>query len=200
MAVQSTDLLMIERAGVLHKAAVSDLPSGGGGADPGLVLVGPPQVVTAPVAAVDFDLPAEYSRFRLVVNGLTNSVGVAQTRLTLSTDGGATFISSGNHKVFTLQYAYGSTTPNITSSSAVPFMILLQNPGGATNLKQSGVFDLLSLSDVLSAQCFLDMDVYGSFISNRREMAARVNTIRISQSTNQIATGTFSLYAYKETA
>lgn len=34
MPVQSTDLLIVERAGTLYKAAVSDLPSGGGGSDP----------------------------------------------------------------------------------------------------------------------------------------------------------------------
>ena len=33
MAVTSTDLLMIERGGTLYKAPVSELPSGGGGAD-----------------------------------------------------------------------------------------------------------------------------------------------------------------------
>jgi hypothetical protein len=34
MAVQATDLLVISRGGVLYKAPVSDLPSGGGGSDP----------------------------------------------------------------------------------------------------------------------------------------------------------------------
>jgi len=165
----------------------------------GLVLLAVETVTTA-VSAIDIDIPAGYTRFKLCIDDLTNSVSStgAQTRVTLSTDGGSTFISSGDHKILSQGVQYGYTNVSWTSSTGVPFLIAIQTFSG-TNAPQSAVHEITVSDDVFVMQGFYDFDDSAAFISNRREMTARVDTIRISQSSNNIATGRIALYGYKET-
>lgn len=156
------------------------------------------EVISTAVSAVDFDLPAEYSRFRLVINNST-CTALAQVRLTLSTDGGSEFISSGDHKSRLNLIAYGAASDAIQSYNILSFMLLMQTGGNSTNAARNGVYEILSLTDVFSAQGFTDTDGYGTFYSNRREMTSRANMMRINPHSATFATGTFSLYAYKET-
>ena len=166
----------------------------------GLVLLAVETVTTA-VSAIDIDIPAGYTRFKLCIDDLTNSVSStgAQTRVTLSTDGGSTFISSGDHKIAGQTLIYGSTNDYWTSSTAVPFMLAIQATFGGTNAPQSAVHEITVSDDVFVMQGFFDFDDSAAFISNRREMTARVDTIRISQHSGNIATGKVRLFGYRET-
>jgi hypothetical protein len=164
---------------------------------PGLILL-QQEVISTPVSAVDFDLPAEYSRYKLVINNST-CTALAQVRLTLSTDGGSTFISSGDHKSRLNLIAYGTASDAIQSYNILSFMLLMQIGGNSTNAARNGVYEILSLTDVFSAQGFTDTDGYGTFYSNRREMTTRADMMRINPHSTTFASGTFSLYAYKET-
>lgn len=156
------------------------------------------EVITTAVSAVDFDLPAEYSRYKLVLEDITNDTAIGQTRMQVSTDGGATFISTGDHNLFMNAIQYGFTTNSFTSTSGAGFFLLIQQLGGSTNNPRGGTFEIKTGADYFSAQGFTDTDKHGYFTSNRREMTARANAIRVYESANNFGSGTISLYAYKE--
>lgn len=156
------------------------------------------ETVTTAVSAIDIDIPAGYTRFKLCIDDITNSASAAQTRVTLSTDGGSTFISSGDHKIAAQILTYGSTSVSWTSSTGVAFMLAIQITGSGTNVAQSAIHEIAVSDDVFVMQGFYDYDDSTAFISNRREMTARVDTIRISQSSGDIATGTVRLFGYRE--
>lgn len=165
----------------------------------GLVLLAEETVTTA-VSAIDIDIPVGYTRFKLCIDGITNSASStgAQTRVTLSTDGGSTFISSADHKIIAQRLTYGASGVAWTSSTGVAFMLAIQFTTFGTNAPQSAVHEVTVSDDVFVMQGFYDFDDHTAFISNRREMTARVDTIRISQSSGSIATGKVRLFGYRE--
>lgn len=166
----------------------------------GLVLL-TVETVTTPVSAIDIDIPAGYTRFKLCIDDITNSASStgAQTRVTLSTDGGSTFISSADHKIVGQGMTYGSSSVSWTSSTGAGFLLAIQPTFGGTNAPQSAVHEVTVSDDVFVMQGFYDFDDIAAFISNRREMTARVDAIRISQSSGSIATGNVRLFGYRET-
>lgn len=165
----------------------------------GLVLL-TEETVTVAVSAIDINIPVGYTRFKLCIDDITNSASStgAQTRVTLSTDGGSTFISSGDHKVVAQQMTYGSSGVTWTSSTTVAFLLAIQFTTFGTNAPQSAVHEITVSDDVFVMQGFFDFDDIAAFISNRREMTARVDTIRISQNSGNIATGKVRLFGYRE--
>tara|TARA_R110000851_G_C12978892_1_gene556160 strand:+ start:139 stop:930 length:792 start_codon:yes stop_codon:yes gene_type:complete len=166
-------------------------------ADVGGITLLSQDVITTAVAAVDIDLPAGYTRFRLIVEGITNDTAVTQTQMKLSTDGGSTFLSS-NYKVFLNRIQYGTTTDSKVSTTTSGTFIAIMNSGGVTNLSRGFAFDVVNNSDYFSAMGSVDNDQYGYFTSMRREMSAKADVLRVLEPVNNFATGTFSLYGYKE--
>ena len=71
------------------------------GEDLGGVVLLTEETITTAVSAIDIDIPVGYTRFKLCIDDITNSASStnAQTLVTLSTDGGSTFISSADHKL-----------------------------------------------------------------------------------------------------
>lgn len=170
------------------------LEDGGGG----LTLL-TKELVSTPVSAIDVTIPSGYTRFRLLLDDITNTVSAGQMRVTLSTDGGSSFISSGDHKIVAQQLAYGSTSVSWTSSTGVPFLLVSQDLGGSDNSPKSAVYDISVLDDVFVMQGSFDRNDSAAWVSNRREMAARVDTIRIAPGANSLAAGSMvRLYGYKE--
>jgi hypothetical protein len=170
------------------------------GEDLGGVVLLTVETVTTAVSAIDIDIPAGYTRFKLCIDDITNSASStgAQTRVTLSTDGGSTFISSTDHKIVAQVMGYGSSGVAWTSSTGAAFLLAIQIVAGGTNAPQSAVHEITVSDDVFVMQGFYDCDASVAFISNRREMTARVDTIRISQSSGSIATGKVRLFGYRE--
>ena len=167
----------------------------------GLTLLTAETVTTANVAAVDIDIPAEYTRFKLCLDDITNDAAsyALHARITVSTDGGNTFISSADHNVVTQGLTYGSTSVTWSSSNNLTFFLATQTDGIGNNSPQSAVHEITVSDDMFVMQGFYDTDRFAGFISNRRGMAARVDTIRISLNSSNFATGRIALYGYKET-
>lgn len=167
--------------------------------EPGLTLL-TKELVSTPVSAIDVTIPSGYTRFRLLLDDITNTVSAGQIRVTLSTDGGSTFISSGDHKIVGQTLTYGFTSIVWTSSTSVPFLLAIQTTGGGNNSPRSAVYDISVLDDVFVMQGSYNFNDSTAWFSNRREMAARVNTIRIAPGANNLAAGSMvRLYGYKET-
>jgi len=196
MAVTSTDLLMIERGGTLYKAPVSELPSGGGGAA-GLVLL-QKETITTDVAAIDFDLPSGYSRFRFIGHDISTGASTRQIRMNLSVDGGSTFITAGDHKVLIESTRYASTVKTNSNSNAVGFF-LLQNTGlSVDNVGVSFTVDISSDAELFTALGFGSMPSGAGTILLRRDMTAKADLLRLTQNADSFTAGTLSLYGYKE--
>ena len=170
------------------------------GEDLGGVVLLTVETVTTAVSAIDIDIPAGYTRFKLCLDDITNSASStnAQTLVTLSTDGGSTFISSSDHKNVAQGMNYGFVSTTWISSPAAPFFFAILPTGSNTNAPKSAVHEITLSDDVFVMQGFYDCDNSTAFISNRREMTARVDTIRISQSSGNIATGKVRLFGYRE--
>lgn len=165
----------------------------------GLVLLAK-ELVSTPVSAIDVTIPSGYTRFRLLLDNITNTVSAGQIRVTLSTDGGSSFISSGDHKIVAQQLPYGSTSISWTSSTGVGFLLAIQATFSGDNSPRSAVHDISVLDDVFVMQGSFDFNDSAAWISNRREMTARVDTIRIAPHANNLAAGSMvRLYGYKET-
>ena len=198
MAVTSTDLLMIERSGTLYKAPVSELPSGGGGGGAAGLTLLQQETITTNVAAIDFDLPSGYSRFRFIGHGISTGASTRQIRMNLSVDGGSTFITTGDHKVLIESPLYGSTTETRSNSSAVGFF-LLQNTGlSIDNVGISFTVDISSDAEFFTALGFGSMPSAAGTILLRRDMTAKADLLRLTQNADSFTAGTLSLYGYKE--
>ena len=160
------------------------------------------EVVSSSVSAVDLDLPAGYTRYKLCVDGLTNDTALTWTVAQISTDGGSTFISTG-YKYMANYYRYDlGTTLTGSSSASTSVMPLIHDEAvnGASNPNNdaSATFEIISNENAFALQGFGDCNGVGAFLTNRREMTAKAGTIRIYYLSNNIATGRFSLYGYKE--
>jgi hypothetical protein len=199
MAVVGTDLLMIERSGTLYKTPVSDLPSGGGGTA-GITLI-QQEVISTAVSAVDFDLPAEYSRYRLIIQDLTYSSSGSYLFGTISLDGGITFEST--------DYAYRVdkwfSSTGVTSQSFYPTngMVLVGND--LDDNPTHSVMDIVNTPNQISVNATtLAVKPTATAYAHRhisagwRQNASKADVLRLRDFSNTITGGTISLYGYKE--
>jgi hypothetical protein len=86
-----------------------------------------------------------------------------------------------------------------SSSTGVGFLLAIQATFSGDNSPRSAVHDISVLDDVFVMQGSFDFNDSAAWISNRREMAARVDTIRIAPNANNLAAGSMvRLYGYKE--
>ena len=163
---------------------------------PGLVLL-QQEVITTAVSAVDIDLPAGYSKFKLLFNevGFTNYNSV-RVLLQVSTDGGSTFLSSGYKNSTRSTWFNGGAGTTISANTGQFSLTFNITSGGVC-----GEATILIADDFIG--CFgqsthnYDEVVFGG----NRDMAARPTTIRLIDfwnGANTITAGTFALYGYKE--
>ena len=195
MAVTSTDLLVIERGGTLYKAPVSELPSGGGGGAAGLTLLQQETITTA-VAAVDFDLPAGYSRFKLLGQDLDNVGGIGAMRV--STDGGSSFLDSDyalRSQAYSMYSGGGSTSSSNQSISEVLFSL-------KADLDVCVSFDVintaLSFATAGTATGQKNTAFHAEYHQGYRSMTSKADVLRILSFFQNYTAGTLSLYGYKE--
>jgi hypothetical protein len=199
MAVLSTDLLMIERSGTLYKTPVSDLPSGGGGTA-GITLI-QQEVISTAVSAVDFDLPAEYSRFRLIIQDLTYSSSGSYLFGTISLDGGSTFQSTN--------YAYRAdkwfSTTGVSAVQGYPSNGILIVGNDLDDNPTHSIIDIVNTGEqfALNANTMAIKTSATAYAHRHKSMgwrqnASKADVLRLKDFSNNITAGTFSLYAYKE--
>jgi len=153
-------------------------------------------VITTAVAAVDIDLPAGYSRFFLTLENF--DAGFGGVFATLSTNGGSSFVASG--------YGYRS---KLSPFQASPDDIAKTNSANSITIYKSG-FAQLSVTGGFyinaTASTFImtgeaqSYSTAGSIAlehSSKLSGSVKADTLRISTTTT-FASGTISLYGYKE--
>jgi len=176
-----------------------------GGGAAGLTLI-QQEVITTPVSAVDFDLPAGYSRYKLVLEGFETDA--FNTTMRISYDGGSTFATTAyayrvffanfgtsgdsysgfsGDSAFVISSAFGTSTANAPHNNNSTFNII-NNPDwfsydGAGNLRNNAGTDTQIL------------------FTGRRSQLAKADALRFSMlfGGTEISAGKISLYAYKET-
>lgn len=200
MAVLSTDLLMIERSGTLYKTPVSDLPSGGGGGGTAGITLIQQEVISTAVSAVDFDLPAEYSRYKIYLDRVRSPVG--DLRVSISLNNGASFEASNYASRAEMERFSNSTTGLVRSSSYQNIYLAVTS---YSESYFSGCFDISNKSNSFS--------IWGNHVgiastvfhgttnaSGYRLQTTKATTLRVYSGApyNNFTGGTFSLYAYKE--
>jgi hypothetical protein len=202
MAVTSTDLLMIERGGTLYKAPVSELPSGDGGAA-GLVLL-QQETITTTVAAIDFDLPSGYSRFRLI--GQDVRAGGSHAYLLLSTNGGTGFLSSGyGYRLDGLQFTSASGRfANFKASHSYMLLQQDQKYGVAFDYLITNTANYFTLTGLTVGFQEEASECRGTTTYGHRIMSSIADVLRYTNVYGptiggDYSAGTLSLYGYKET-
>jgi len=149
------------------------------------------EVITTPVSAVDLDLPAGYSRFRLVIQDLTYASSGSYLFGTISLDGGSTFESTN----YTFVLEKFDTYSRIYLTNGI--QICAQALG--TNPTQS-VMDIVNTANKFSLDAMSVEVAFGYFrCAGWRQNASKADVIRLKDLSNNMTAGTFSLYAYKET-
>ena len=162
------------------------------------------EVVSSSVSAVDLDLPAGYTRYRLVLEKfeVDSYLPTAQ----LSYDGGSTFANTTYaYKILYVDFN-GSTISSAGSTTDSAFMLATSFSGGATTYEINNTINIANSADVFS------YDGAGNVRSNtgqlakftatwRRAQTAKADTLRLNLifSGSAISAGTISLYGSKET-
>jgi hypothetical protein len=158
------------------------------------------EVITTAVSAVDFDLPAEYSRYKLFLDDMSFSNTTYQARLRVSTDGGSTFDTTADYKSYSFAPAsYGSGSNNTTNTGGLNGMILTPFASSIANDDINAHYDMIVNDTALSLGGFVNYDISGTYAHHRKNTAARVDAIRVYSLIDNFTAGTISLYAYKET-
>jgi hypothetical protein len=153
-------------------------------------------------SAVDIDLPASYSAFLLTFNDV-RAASYVFTRMTVSEDGGSSFLSS-NYAAYSRKQllSYGTTSTsdvNVTSLSMFPFVqhreisghLLIANSDNVFQYNGDSVINESASPTIYLARCFLGGQILTS--------SSRVNTIRIYRdSSDNFVSGAIRLYGYKE--
>jgi hypothetical protein len=202
MAVVSADGVMVERGGVLYKTTAGEigaLGGGGGGGTSGLTLLSR-SVISTPVAAVDITLASGYTRFKLYLTNFSFShASTWQARMQLSTDGGATFISTSDYKTYmTGVVAYGSASTTTTNTATLSGFILTPYAGGIANAGMTAVYDMVISSTSMNLHGTINYDTTGLSGHMRKNTAALPNAVRVYSVVDNFSTGTISLYGYQE--
>ena len=193
MTIAPTDLLMYERSGVLYQSPAANL------FDSGITLI-QQEVITTAVSAVDFDLPAGYSRYKLFLEDMSFSGTTYQARLQVSTDGGSTFDTTADYKTYSFgPGSYGSTGTNQTNTAALTGMILTPFASSIANNDINAYYDMIVNDTAMSLGGFVNYDINGMYAHHRKNTTTRAGAIRVYSVVDNLATGTISLYAYKET-
>jgi len=168
----------------------------------GLVLIAQ-EVITSAVSAVDFDLPAGYSKFRLILEHLKTSADGSALRLQTSSDG-TTFDAGAT------DYSYTIRTNGLSSASASASFILIDGLAGANaDAEATGALEIFTASGERTSVTIALTDLtYNAGLESiicrvvtgaaTRDSTTKVSAIRILAQTGNIASGTISLYAYKE--
>lgn len=163
----------------------------------GLVLLAS-NTVTSNVNAVDFDLPAGFAAFRLILNNVSANNGSPIIRL--STDGGSTFMSTSTHNSYSLTTDIGGTSSNVTNSDSDTGMSYLSG----INSDISGVIDVIISADQASitgmgtGSAFSDFFrflTYGQIATTTRADAMRLT---FYSGAALYTGGTAALYGYRE--
>ena len=187
--ITDEDRLAVATSTSAYQATAKEGEGGGG-----LTLLSQ-EIITTAVAAVDFTLPAAYSRFRIKIENLSADSGTSFFLAQVSTNGGTSFLNTdykffytkngGGGAFYTSQSIFlGETTGELTQKN----MITTELASNASVLQGTS---LRSSFDGSNAQ----ITTTGFY----RAMAAKSDAIRFSFSSANFDTGTLSLYGYKET-
>jgi hypothetical protein len=167
--------------------------AGGGG----LVLL-ETTTVTSNVNAVDFTLPAAYTRYKLIVQAADGSNAYPILRASL--DGGNTFISSSDYGSYSLATKYDATSSSATESAGDSGASL---SGGINDDLYYNV-DIAISADGFSASGVGTGQISGTYYrvinSGFLTTATIPDALRVTFYSGSAVweTGTFSLYGYKE--
>lgn len=185
---------------VLAKASATDydtawVDQSGGGGDAGVTLLAQ-ETITTSVNAIDIILPADYSRFRIILQDVNTTGTYSIFRFQV----GGSFVSTG-YKIHAVATAFGSTSSTTTNTTNDAGASIAQN----FNTDINGVFDILSTSEISAVYGQLIGAAFGSF--NRQssqaclETATKPTAIRLTffSGSNTYNSGIVSLYGYKET-
>ena len=163
----------------------------------GLVLLAT-NTVTSNVNAVDFDLPAAYTRYKLIVQAAdaNNSYPILRASL----DGGSTFITSSDYGSYSLVTKYDATSSSSTESAVDTGASL---SGGINDDLYYNV-DIAISDDGFSASGVGTGQISGTYYrvinSGFLTTATIPDALRVTFYSGSAVweTGTFSLYGYKE--
>ena len=170
---------------------------GGVQVEPGLTLLAT-NTVTSNVNAVDFTLPAAYTRYKLIVQAA--DANNAYPILRASLDGGSTFITSGSYGSYSLATKYDATASSATESAVDTGASL----SGGINDDLYYNIDIAISDDGFNASGVGTGQIFGTYYrvenSGFLTTATIPNALRVSFYSGSAVweTGTFSLYGYKE--
>jgi hypothetical protein len=172
--------------------------AGGGGG--GLELLAVETVATS-VSAVDIDLPAGYSRFRLIVQDLTYAASDSYLFGTISLDGGATFEST-NYAYIVDIWSSSAPTSSLTGYPSTGIQIY---PNSLNTNPTHSVMDIVNTADQFSLNANTMRINPTTPVAARgkgmgwRQNSSKADVLRLKDFSNNMTGGTFSLYGYKET-
>ena len=164
--------------------------------EPGLILL-QQEVITVGVAAVDFILPAGYSRYRLILNGISTSTEQIGISMRVSIDEGASFISTSDYKSTLQIVEYGATNSSEGDATLTNFL-LTGSFSGAAATNQDMIYDMFIGSDYVSILGGSSASSCMTYGGGTKITASRTNAVRIFPLLYTLIAGTISLYAYKE--
>jgi len=163
----------------------------------GLVLLAT-NTVTSNVNAVDFDLPAGFSAFRLILNNVSGDNAYPIIRF--STDGGSTFISTSTHNSYSLTTDIGGTSSSQTNGDSDTGLSYLNG----INSDISGVIDVIISADQASTTGMgtgsFSSDFYRFLTYGQVATTTRADAMRLTfySGTALYTGGTAALYGYRE--
>ena len=172
-----------------------------GGGAAGLTLI-QQEVITTAVSAVDFDLPAEYSRYKIYLDRLRSPVG--DLRVSISLNNGSSFEAS-NYASRAEMERFGTSTTGLVKSSSSQDIYLAVVSYAESYF--SGCFDISNKANSFSiwgthVGIVSNTSVHGTTnASGYRVQTTKATTLRLysGASYNNFTSGTISLYGYKET-
>jgi hypothetical protein len=162
----------------------------------GLVLLAT-NTVTSNVNAVDFDLPAGFSAFRLILNNVSGDNAYPIIRF--STDGGSTFISTSTHNSYSLATDIGGTSSSQTNGDSDTGLSYLNG----INSDISGVIDVIISADQASTTGMgtgsFSSDFYRFLTYGQVATTTRADAMRLTfySGTALYTGGTAALYGYR---
>jgi hypothetical protein len=159
------------------------------------------ETVTTSVSAVDIDLPAGYSRFRLIVQDLTYASTGSYLFGTVSLDGGSTF--ENTNYAYRVDKWFSSTGTSGVNGYPSNGIVICGNELD-TNPTHS-IMDIVNTADqfALNANSMMIKPTATAYAFRQKAMGWRQNSskadvLRLKDFSNNMTGGTFSLYGYKE--
>jgi len=171
-----------------------------GGGAAGLTLLSQ-EIITTPVTAVDFDLPAGYSRYRIIIQDLTYSSSGSYLFGTISLDGGTTFEST----LYAYRIDKWFSTSGVSSQSFYPTNGMMLVSNDLDDNPTHSVMDIVNTPNQISVNATtLAIKPTATAYAHRhisagwRQNASKADVLRLRDFSNTITGGTISLYGYKE--